>query len=517
MTQNNFGGASYRYVFTPQMADIYAAQTLYGASTVRATNTTYGFNVAGLSGLTAQLYNFANFTQAPSLTIVDSDGIDTLDVSGYSQNQIIDLNGGTWSNIGGLVGNIGIYYTTVIEIASGGSGNDTITGNAVGNVLNGNGGNDTIFGGAGGDLLTGGAGNDSLVGGSEVDAALYATARAGFIVRTIGAGAGTYVTQVSDSSGALGVDAVTQVELLQFNGLLFGNYGMQSNRIANFDGGFYDDVALWNSTTGQNIYANQAGGLNSAGYSNIINPSVWRGVGSGDYNADGRADLMVQNTLNGQIWFYNNSGIGSAWTTVVASAGFTFIDSGDATGDGDGIVDLLFQYGGANYIYDLNTTTGVGTWIGAGTFAGWNTIGLADCNRDGRSDMLIQEAATGTTYFRDINTGVFGVVTTGVGSTWACRGAGDLNGDGFSDVIFQNTSNGNVWYVNMMSLTWGVVANGLVGWNVEGTADVDNDGYRDVVIRNATSGDIYSVNMDNGVFNGFGIVASGIGTSWLVV
>jgi len=33
--QSNYGG-SYRYVITPQMADIYAIQAIYGAATTRA-------------------------------------------------------------------------------------------------------------------------------------------------------------------------------------------------------------------------------------------------------------------------------------------------------------------------------------------------------------------------------------------------------------------------------------------------------------------------------------------------
>src|SRR6185503_9338468 len=46
--------------------------------------------------------------------------------------------------------------------ATGGSGNDTITGNATANLLQGNAGNDTIDGGLGADLMSGGAGTDTV-------------------------------------------------------------------------------------------------------------------------------------------------------------------------------------------------------------------------------------------------------------------------------------------------------------------------------------------------------------------
>src|SRR5262245_60263872 len=141
MAESNFGGASYRFTMTAMIADILAIQNLYGAPTTRAGDTVYGF------GSTAgSMYNFASYSQAPALTIYDSGGTDTLNCSGYSQNQVINLTGGSFSNVGGLVGNICIYTTSVIENAIGGSGNDTITGNAADNTLTGGGGNDTLYG-----------------------------------------------------------------------------------------------------------------------------------------------------------------------------------------------------------------------------------------------------------------------------------------------------------------------------------------------------------------------------------
>ncbi len=57
-----------------------------------------------------------------------------------------------------------------VENVNGGSGNDQLVGNAVGNVLNGNGGDDVIDGGAATDQLNGGAGDDRIAGGDGNDA-----------------------------------------------------------------------------------------------------------------------------------------------------------------------------------------------------------------------------------------------------------------------------------------------------------------------------------------------------------
>ena len=133
------------------------------------------------------------------LTIWDGGGNDTLDLSGFNSNSIIDLNGGAFSSAsnkvtdavkaqdmaalgitteakwqsflakyalnsdGSLHDNISIAYGAQIENAIGGVGNDTIKGNDVGNLLVGNAGNDIISGGDGFDVIKLGAGNDIFV------------------------------------------------------------------------------------------------------------------------------------------------------------------------------------------------------------------------------------------------------------------------------------------------------------------------------------------------------------------
>jgi serralysin len=65
---------------------------------------------------------------------------------------------------------------TGIEHVTSGSGNDRLTGNALGNSLVSGSGNDTLSGGAGNDVLEGGAGIDQLTGGTGRDAFVFNTA-----------------------------------------------------------------------------------------------------------------------------------------------------------------------------------------------------------------------------------------------------------------------------------------------------------------------------------------------------
>ena len=155
----------WRYAAAPMLHDIAALQAAYGAdTTTRTGNTTYGFN----SNSGRAIFDFTQNVD-PIIAIWDAGGIDTIDASGYSTNQYIDLNPGSYSNVGFLTGNLAIAYGALIENAKGGSGGDTLVGNAVGNALHGNGGGDTFYGLAGNDILFGGSGNDVLCGGTGAD------------------------------------------------------------------------------------------------------------------------------------------------------------------------------------------------------------------------------------------------------------------------------------------------------------------------------------------------------------
>ncbi|MBD3837649.1 M57 family metalloprotease, partial [Brevundimonas sp.] len=119
-TGSNFGGY---YAAAPMLDDIAAIQLLYGANmSTRTGDTTYGFNSnTGRDFLTATSANSALI-----FAVWDAGGYDTLDFSGYSQNQVIDLRQGHFSNVGGLRGNVAIAQGAVVERAIGGSGNDTM-------------------------------------------------------------------------------------------------------------------------------------------------------------------------------------------------------------------------------------------------------------------------------------------------------------------------------------------------------------------------------------------------------
>lgn len=166
-------GASFgsgRYAAAPLLDDIAAAQRLYGANmSTRTGDTTYGFN----STADRVWFSASGSGPTPIFAIWDAGGTDTLDFSGYSGTQLLDLRQGAFSNFGALIGNVSIALGAVIENAIGGSGNDTINGNSA---------NNRIAPGAGNNEVQGGLGTDTLVfAGPRSSYTITMTGQRGFI------------------------------------------------------------------------------------------------------------------------------------------------------------------------------------------------------------------------------------------------------------------------------------------------------------------------------------------------
>lgn len=201
--QNEAGTGTARLVLGLQMADILAAQNVYGIATnTRNGDSIYGFNTTE----TGSIYDFQEWqnqgVRTPSFAVFDSGGIDTFDFSGYISDQTISLVSESFSSIGdntntastddALENVISIARDVVIENAIGGSGDDTITGNTANNELTGNGGDDTIYGGDG------------------TDYAIFSGNRASYTITDNNDGTFTV-------SGTDGTDTLTNVEFARFD------------------------------------------------------------------------------------------------------------------------------------------------------------------------------------------------------------------------------------------------------------------------------------------------------------
>ncbi|PWC34579.1 matrixin family metalloprotease [Azospirillum sp. TSO35-2] len=119
------------YLTGPSLYDIAAIQYLYGA------------NMATAAGDSGYALNTGGFT-----TLWDPTGRNSLDGSAQTAALSLDLREGSFSTAGNTTF-LALAYGTRVQMATGGSGDDSFTVNSLGDSLNGGTGNDTVvFSGA---------------------------------------------------------------------------------------------------------------------------------------------------------------------------------------------------------------------------------------------------------------------------------------------------------------------------------------------------------------------------------
>ena len=223
---NFYVDAAFRYMYSPMIADMIAIEYLYGINTgAFGGNTTWGVN--GNTGVLA-LDSAVNSGALMAMMVYDRGGIDTVNMATGTVAQVISLVDGSLSSVLGGRNNLGIARDSVVENAIGGSAQDTIYGNEVGNRLEGRNGNDTLYGGSGQDTLIGGVGADRLDGGVSIDTASYRGATASIRAELINA-----AVNVGEAAGDVYV-SIEGLEGSNFNDTLGGNNGV--NRLLGLDG-----------------------------------------------------------------------------------------------------------------------------------------------------------------------------------------------------------------------------------------------------------------------------------------
>ncbi len=533
--QDNYSGSSYRFVMTPMMADIYAVQLIYGVPTTTHTgNTVYGFNSTAGS-----LYNFASYSTTPALTIYDSSGIDTLDCSGYSASQTIDLRAGDFCSIGGLVNNIGIALSCTIENAIGGSGADTIYGNSANNTLSGGSGNDTFNGFAGLDTLIGGAGADRFVfdsfaytdataatpfvdhitdydrgnsgaysaaEGDQINlsalvSAAYGSGQAvGALVRVVengdgtgalvqvdvdGTGTGSHWTTIAQLDGIHLGDTVNVIlSSSQPAGTTLtpqGDYGFTGD----FNGGGNSDL-LWQSDTGIVALWQMNGSQVVTAASIGSRTSDWHIVATADFGGDSRSDILWRND-NGTVEMWQMNGSQVVTAAGIGSAPSDWHVVGTADFDGDGRSDILWRSdAGTLAIWQMNGSQVVTTAALGSAPSDWHIIGTGDFNGDGRGDILWRSDA-GTLAMWQMN-GSQVVTAAAFGSApsdWHIIGTGDFNGDGRSDILWRSDAGTlAMWQMNGSQVaTAAGLGSAPSDWHIVGTGDFNGDHNSDILWR----------------------------------
>ena len=264
-------GTSTAYIFpqTPMVYDIAAIQAKYGADTItRLGDTVYGFNCnLAVTNPEKAIYDFSS-NPAPIFTIWDAGGVDTLDCSGYSGSQILNLTAGSYSSVDGMQENVAIAFNCLIERAVGGAGNDVLIGGTGIQYLNGGNGSDIYIINAAAEHTAAEFADAGTSGSDEVRFAsttpndtltLYAWDSG---IESIVIGTGTAAAAVTTGTTALHVDASAVLNALSITGTAGVNTttGTAYNDVL-IGGGGVDHLNGWH---GSDIYVINAASEHTA-------------------------------------------------------------------------------------------------------------------------------------------------------------------------------------------------------------------------------------------------------------
>ena len=251
--------------------------------------------------------------------------------------------------------------------------------------------------------------------------------------------------------------------------------------IGDFNGDGASDL-LWRNTNGEVgewLSNGGAGGFNELDLGNV-DPS-WSIAGVGDFNGDGKTDIWWSNA-NGEVGLWlSNGGTGPSGFTELdlgnPGASWVTQDLGDFNGDGK--TDILWR----------NTNGEVGLWLsngGTGPSAftkldlgnvstSWVIQGIGDFTGDGKTDILWRNTNGEVGLW--LSNGAAGGFTEldlgNVSTSWVIQGIGDFTGSGRADILWRNTD-GDVgeWLSNGGSGFNGfdeiVLANAPTSWSVVG-------------------------------------------------
>jgi hypothetical protein len=224
-------------------------------------------------------------------------------------------------------------------------------------------------------------------------------------------------------------------------------------------------------------------------------------AGTGDFNHDGKVDLLWHNDITGQNFIWLMDGI--TMKQIVTLPGNTdhrwrVCGVGDFNGDGEQDIVFRRHSTGTNAVWFMQGTTVTGNaLLPSAPKSTWRMCGTADFNGDSKPDILWRNIATGddAIWIMDgLSTSTVVPVASLPNPCWQMQAIGDVNGDGHSDILLHNTATRQnmVWLLDGSNFQapelMPLPTTPLAVWQMGGTGDFNSDGHIDIVWHNRMNG-----------------------------
>jgi hypothetical protein len=296
-----------------------------------------------------------------------------------------------------------------------------------------------------------------------------------------------------------------------------------------FNGDGMRDI-LWRNSSDATTYLWNMNStvVSSFDFTSMSLDAAWQKVGIGDFDGNGTGDILWRNTTTGTItiWFMNGTTVTFSGAPLNGTASTVWQVAAIGDFNGDGKSDILWRNTSdfTTYIWFMdNTVITSHGFTAASAGAVWQIVGIGDFDADGKSDILWRNSTDYTTYIWFMNGTTFtssGFIEAAAGVVWQIAGIADFDLNGASDILWRNTSDGTtyLWSLNGTALaSFGFTdASAGLNWTIEGLGDFDADGVNDILWRNSADGSTYIWFMNGAALNTSGFTSGSAGTVWTV-
>lgn len=228
--------------------------------------------------------------------------------------------------------------------------------------------------------------------------------------------------------------------------------------VGDFNADGKPDIVIRNFATGDNTIWLMNGG---AKIGEAALPAArdlnWRIQAVADFNRDGKQDIVLRNYLTGgvKIWIMNGTTRTSVVDLSLTDLNWQIAGAADLTQDGK--TDIIWRnyYTGANQVWRMDGTALLGTVALASQADSNERLGaVADFYKDGQQDLVFHNYATGANtvwaMWGSTRMGIIPVMPPQTDASSYLVGKGDFNVDKKPDLVWRNLTTGanEVWLMN---------------------------------------------------------------------
>jgi hypothetical protein len=181
--------------------------------------------------------------------------------------------------------------------------------------------------------------------------------------------------------------------------------------VGDFNGDSNSDV-LWREDGSGQTYIWEMNGLQvqaEGAVAHAAMPDDWHVQGVGDFNGDGNSDVLWRQDGSGQMYIWEMNGRQVQAEGAVAHAAVTNDWHVEGIGDfnGDGKSDVLWRQDGSGqlYVWEMNgrQVQAEGAVAHAPVTSDWHVESVGDFNGDGHSDVFWRQDGSGQVYIWQMN------------------------------------------------------------------------------------------------------------------